>query len=818
MLDSIHGEGCSGRRLAALLAAVVVLCAAAVLMADSPGSDAAPTCTVYFNSNGGSGTMDPLIVGSGSSVDPECGFTAPEGSVFVGWSYSRNGTVLDMPLTVTHTTMLYANWEVRSSGTTGSCTWELVGTSLTISGEGAMANYDWGSGKPWGTSITSVTVEEGVNTIGDLAFSRCSDLAIVVIPDSVVTIGESSFSNCTGLVSVSFGNKVSSIGTTAFYGCRSLISIDLPNSVLSIDSSAFENCISLRTVVLGAGVNKIDDDVFDGCTALTSITVDNTNPKFASIGGVLFDKDVTKLVRYPAGISAESYSVPSTVEVIGSNSFTDSVNLESVIIGKNVTRIDSIAFRDCSKLSAISIPDSVERVGYEAFDGCTSVATIRIGTGLSSISDSFPHSGNLVSVEVDDGNLFFASDDGVLFNKEMTKVILYPSSKAGDSFTVPDTVTTIGSYALQGCSILSEVDLGHATTVESGAFRDCTKLLKVVIPDSMVSIGSWAFSGCSSLVDVDFGNGVERIGSYAFDDCDALLSIDLPDSVLSIGSWAFSCSSLTTVHLGDGVRTIDSHAFGGCTRLKEIEFGSALRTVDEDAFNSYLISIEFYDTDKTTMLDVNADNLRDSLFRGGSGRLVKIPVYSVTVGDDLLVFNGSEILQSGSSVYGGTLLKVVVVQHDGTVAKVTPSLDDGMYTVSSDTVFNVTYTSVSSEPVKQDTSRDVKASIVVETDTSNRAIGIYLMLVAADDGIIPSGTVTVSYSYTGTQVTPFGRQTVILGDTMNIVYTADKAYAYVALDFSGTGHLADIVGASAVFSDGTNSYRAATVAFSFSED
>lgn len=820
MIDSLHGAICSKRRAAVILAAVaVILCATAVLSVDSGESDAAPTCTVYFNSNGGSGTMDPLAVESGSSIDPECGFTAPDGNVFAGWSYSRNGTILDMPLTVTHTTMLYATWAAHSSGTTGSCTWTLDGTSLTISGEGAMANYSWSSDRPWGSDITSVIIGEGVNTIGDNAFSWCSDLAIVAIPDSVVTIGTGSFSYCTGLVSVTFGNKVSSIGSFAFNACRSLSSVELPDSVLSIDGYAFEDCTSLGTINLGAGVNKIEDSVFDGCTALTSIAVDTSNPSFASIGGVLFDKDATKLIRYPSGITAASYTIPSKVTEIGSHALIDSVNLSSVTIGGSVSRIDSFAFKDCTKLGSISIPDSVEYIGYSAFDGCSAMTAITIGTGLSSIYESFPDSGDLVSVEVDEGNMFFSSEDGILFNKERTELVLYPSSKTEDSFTVPDTVTTIGSYAFRGSSFLSEVDLGHVTTVESNAFRDCSKLLRLVIPDSMVSIGSWAFDNCSSLVDIEFGNGLERIGSYAFDDCDSLVSVELPDTVLSIGDSAFyGCTSLTTVHLGDGMRSIDRYAFGSCLHIKEIKFGSALRTVDEKAFSTFLTSTVFYDTDQATVLDVNADNLRDSLFRGGSGRLVKIPVYSVTVGDDLLVFNGDDLLQSGTSVYGGTVLKVVVVQHDGTVAKVTPALDDGMYTVSSDTEFSVSYTPVSSEPVKQDTSKDVKASIVVETDSSGRTAGVYLMLVAADDGIIPSGTVTVSYSYTGTQVTPFGQQTVILGDTMSISYIADKAYAYVPLDFSGNQHRADIVGASAVFSDGTNSYRASTVAFAFAED
>lgn len=116
--------------------------------------------------------------------------------------------------------------------------------------------------------------------------------------------------------------------------------------------------------------------------------------------------------------------------------------------------------------------------------------------------------------------------------------------------------------------------------------------------------------------------------------------------------------------------------------------------------------------------------------------------------------------------------------------------------------------------VQSSYSTQVRMALYVEgsSDTTK----VYLMIIGIDDKMVPSGTITVNYSYTGEQVTPFGRATVLLSDSMDVQYSStDKAYAYVALDFSGEEHYEDIVGASAVFTAGSDEYRASTVAFSF---
>lgn len=137
-----------------------------------------------------------------------------------------------------------------TSGTTGDCTWTLDGTKLTISGNGAIADYEYSKPSPWGRSITEVIIENGVTSIGDGVFSGCKSLTSIIIPDSVTSIGNWASDRCISLTNVSIGNGVTSIGEEAFYSCESLTSITIPNSVTYIGESAFSGCTSFTSITI----------------------------------------------------------------------------------------------------------------------------------------------------------------------------------------------------------------------------------------------------------------------------------------------------------------------------------------------------------------------------------------------------------------------------------------------------------------------------------------------------------------------------------------------------------------------------------------
>lgn len=211
---------------------------------------------------------------------------------------------------------------------TGTCgdnlTWSLDEDGvLTISGEGMMYNYSYGSSyfstAPWKeyqSIITIAEIESGVTSIGNYAFYNCSSLTSVTIPNSVTSIGDFSFYNCRSLTGATIPDGVTSIGKYAFYWCSSLTSVTIPNSVTSIGDYAFPYCSKLTSVTLGNSVTSIGNGAFRACS-LTSVTI------------------------------------PDSVTSIGDRAFSCCYNLTSVTIPSSVTEIDTYAFFLCSSLANV---------------------------------------------------------------------------------------------------------------------------------------------------------------------------------------------------------------------------------------------------------------------------------------------------------------------------------------------------------------------------------------------------------------------------------------------------------------------------------
>ncbi len=248
-------------------------------------------------------------------------------------------------------------------------------------------------------SLTSVTIGNSVVSIGQYAFKNCFSLESVTIPDSVVSIGKSAFSGCNSLTSVTIPGKVKNIATSTFYNCKSLTSVTIPDSVTSIGDSAFCECTSLESVTIPSSVNKIGVSAFEHCSSLTNVTipdsvtsigdnafercisltdfdVDIENKYYSGYNGILFNKDKTVLICYPAKKADASYLIPDSVTSIKQYAFDYCTSLESVTIGNSVTSIGNYTFRYCTSLTSVTIPDSVTSVETSAFYKCTSLTTI----------------------------------------------------------------------------------------------------------------------------------------------------------------------------------------------------------------------------------------------------------------------------------------------------------------------------------------------------------------------------------------------------------------------------------------------------------
>lgn len=205
------------------------------------------------------------------------------------------------------------------------------------------------------------------------------------------------------------------------------------------------------------------------------------------------------------------------IEITGCINSSGSIDIPAEIDGIPVTNIDSLGSYN-SSLTNINIPDSVTSIAYGAFYGCDSLLNITVAAG----------------------NQNYCDIDGVLFNKYKTEIHTFPQDKIQSEYTIPDGVTSIGSYA----------------------FYECENLTDINIPSSVTNIGPYAFSYCRNLTSVDIPVGVTSIDTDVFYKCENLTNINIPSSVTSIGPYAFShCSSLTSVNIPAGVTSIGRNAF-----------------------------------------------------------------------------------------------------------------------------------------------------------------------------------------------------------------------------------------------------------------
>jgi hypothetical protein len=372
------------------------------------------------------------------------------------------------------------------------------------------------------STITSVTVPAGVQSIGASSFSGCTSLSAVTIetPSSLNTIGNNAFQNCSQLAGFVFPEGLTTIGNYAFTG-TTLEEITLPSTIkkigggdtlypfpatlkrvtlsegiISITARAFSNCTSLKEVVLPEGLEKIGNSAFSDCTSLKEVVLPEglTTIEYGAFTNTL----LTEL------------EFPSTIRTIGGSSDSGTyrifpATLETVTFKDGPTSISSYAFKGSSGLKEVVLPNTLTSVDGSAFDGCAALADIAL----------------------------------------------------------PGTLVSIGPNAFKGCRALADIALpGTLTTIGANAFTDCTALKEIALPDSLTSLGTGnAFSGCTSLEKVMFPDNPDftSLPNSTFSGCTALKDIDLPGSITTIGNSVFSRTGITgAVVIGKNVTSMGS--------------------------------------------------------------------------------------------------------------------------------------------------------------------------------------------------------------------------------------------------------------------
>lgn len=355
--------------------------------------------------------------------------------------------------------------------------------------------------------------------------------------------------------------------------------------------------------------------------------------------------------------SLASVEIPETIDgrtvtTIGDKAFYECSSLSSISLPESVNRIGDLAFMGCDNLIDINIPDGVRSIGYYAFKNCASLTSVSLAENVISIGYlAFNGCNSLNKIEVSDDNTNYSSDEGVLFNKDKTELILCPCYKSGD-YIVPDGVINIDEYAFEGCKKLTSISLPDSVSnIDIGAFSGCSSMTSVKnIPDKITTIANYMFVGCSSLSNIELPNNLEIIGLMAFGECSSLEFVSLPDGLIKICASAFeSCSALTSIYIPSSVDTINSGAFSRCDALEnvfiydiakwcEIDFGDMLSNPLFYAETMYL-----YDEPISELIipsDVTV--ISDYSFYKYNGTSVVLPENIITIGDK--AFGGCDAL------------------------------------------------------------------------------------------------------------------------------------------------------------------------------
>jgi len=417
------------------------------------------------------------------------------------FSYCGNLTNIDIPDTITSIpdslcdacgslSNVAIGGEVQSIG---SSAFEGCGSLTQFKMPSGLTNL--GTGAFWGAGLTSIVIPSGIEAIQDITFWECQGLSNVTFLGPVASLGYQCFASCSGLTNFYIPETVTNIGGAAFVSCTQLASVNIPAGATNISDYTFAGCSSLTNIIIPSGTTVLGDSMFDGCSSLISVTIPDS------------------VIAIGDGSQSEGDWV-----------FHDCSSLANVSLPENLNYIGSGAFLGCSSLSNISIPSSVGDIGGYAFSACSALTNIMIPAAVSNIGpDVFIFCSSLTSIEVDPQNPYYASINGVLFDKAIDTLIQYPENLGG-SYVVPNSVTQIADEAFFSAILTNVVIAGSVSIIGYGAFAG-SSLETVAISNGVTYIEQDAFGSCPFLSSIIIPSSLSNIVEYAFDDSINLKSI-----------------------------------------------------------------------------------------------------------------------------------------------------------------------------------------------------------------------------------------------------------------------------------------------------
>ena len=515
-------------------------------------------------------------------------------------------------------------------------------TTVNITGATAIYNYalfNIKSGGSPGTTLKTLTLNEGITSIGNRAFAGLG-ITTISIPASVTTIGDEAFSCCGSMAYVNFNEGLETISEKAFYACELLTSITVPSTVKTMGSYVFAYCVKLTSAVILDGTTTIGSNAFYCCRELTTVRLPKTitaipNSMFSNcskLATVHIQEGVTSIGTFAFSQTAiTTIKLPTTLTTIGLGAFSHNTSLTSIVIPDSVTKMNGMEFMGCTALTKIVIPSGVTKLGGNTFAGCTSLARAEILGAVTMLSGSDfenctalttlifhkPFGGTAENafnncsslkyvyfggteaqwINCRDGKLHptgndalrnltygVSSSDGVICNYDKM-VFTYTGSSysIGGKGSVSDALV-IPYYYDDGVNGKYVVD-----EIVNKAYYGHTSLTSVQTSNQIKIIGDSAFSGCTALTSCTFSTALTSIGSFAFYNCEKLTSATVPAAITVLNRYTFyGCKALTSLTFSstNTLTKIDEHAVDYCIALTTIKIPTSVTFIGNYAFSS----------------------------------------------------------------------------------------------------------------------------------------------------------------------------------------------------------------------------------------
>ena len=569
-----------------------------------------------------------------SEVDVARGFTSIGQSAFYNCASLKQ---IEVPDTVT---------VINAYGFYGCSA--LTGIELP-EGLRALGTYAFGSS---GLKTIDLSVCKGLTVIPDYCF-RNSKLVTITIPDWITTIPYRCFYTASSLTTINFNNikiiedeafagctalsgfdfdGVEEIGYQAFLQCNGLTEVVLPDSVRVVGGYAFRSCANLATIEVGKNVEQFgyysylaDGLTFDAaqvpvysCSRIKAINVDEDNPYFTSIDGVIYGRSIcgieygeaSVLYCLPRAKTGTYFESAPTTRIVAPYALHYQAYMTTCVFNEGVENIGKAAFYNATKLTSVSLSSTVSFIGAGILLNCANVTSFTIAEGnkVYSTDGNLVYKGSALSMY-----LGLSTDINIKEGTTEIESAVFMDNKNITEITIPDSVTTIGVKAFSGCSNITALHIGSGLRfIDPTAFALLSSLETITVSENnpyfTVENNILYSSDYKSLVLVAANNGmtdlairdtVTEIRDYAFSYHKTLSSVIMPSGLKTVGNYAFyECRKITVLHTSEALESIGNYAFAFdsssslnvdgrrcCDALRSIIFYGNLKTVGDFAFN-----------------------------------------------------------------------------------------------------------------------------------------------------------------------------------------------------------------------------------------